>query len=437
MKTRRWSGKRVTAFNNIKERLTRLRERDMYRRRRVVTSPQGPWLDVDGRKLLNFCSNDYLGLAGDQRIRDAFKAGIDNWGSGAGASHLVSGHTAAHHALEEALADFTGRARALLFSSGYAANLGVINALLGVPDHVFEDRLNHASLLDGGRISRAGFHRFAHADMDDLETQLSSTVRPGDDDARRRLIVSDGTFSMDGDLCPLADMVPIAHRHQAWIMIDDAHGFGVLGDQGRGLVDPAHYSTADVPVLMATLGKGLGTFGAFVAGDEDLIETLIQRARTYIYTTALPSAVAVATLQSLKIVTEEGWRRDRLRELVSRFRDGATALGVPLLPSDTPIQPILVGDPARALALSAGLEERGMLVTAIRPPTVPVGTSRLRVTLTAAHEDKDIDSLLEALGELIGGDALATPGGSSDSRSDSPSNNDGPAQNPAEKASRG
>ena len=358
-------------------------------------------LHVDGRNLLNFCSNDYLGLAGDQRIRDAFKAGVDEWGAGAGASHLVTGHTAAHQALEEALAEFTGRPRALLFSSGYAANMGVINALLGLPDHVFEDRLNHASLLDGGWISRAGFHWYGHLDMVDLDAQLS---QPGESEqaskAHRRLIVSDGTFSMDGDLCPLAEMVSVARRHGAWIMVDDAHGFGVRGVGGRGLVDPERYSTDDVPVLMATLGKGLGTFGAFVAGDDALIETLIQRARNYIYTTALPSAVAVATLKSLEIVAAEEWRRERLAELVKRFRDGAAALGIDLPDSETPIQPIRIGDPGRAVAISAELEQRGMLVTAIRPPTVPVGTSRLRVTLTAAHENADVDRLLEALGEL-------------------------------------
>jgi 8-amino-7-oxononanoate synthase len=390
----------VTAFNNIKNRLARLRQRGLYRQRRIVTSPQGRMLHVDGRNLLNFCSNDYLGLAGDQRIRAAFKAGVDEWGAGAGASHLVTGHTAAHQALEEALAEFTGRPRALLFSSGYAANMGVINALLGLPDHVFEDRLNHASLLDGGWISRAGFHWYGHLDMPDLDAQLS---QPGESEqaskAHRRLIVSDGTFSMDGDLCPLAEMVPVARRHGAWIMIDDAHGFGVHGDGGRGLVDPECYSTDDVPVLMATLGKGVGTFGAFVAGDDALIETLIQRARNYIYTTALPSAVAVATLKSLEIVAAEEWRRERLAELVKRFRDGAAALAIDLPDSETPIQPIRIGDPGRAVALSSELERRGMLVTAIRPPTVPAGTSRLRVTLTAAHENADVDRLLEALGE--------------------------------------
>ena len=381
---------RVIAIDNLRNQLQKLQQRDMYRRRRIVGGPQGRTLIVDGRRLLNFCSNDYLGLAGDERIRDAFKAGVDEWGVGAGASHLVCGHTAAHERLEEALAEFTGRPRALLFSSGYAANLGAINALLGIPDHVFEDRLNHASLLDGGWISRARFHWFEHRDMRDLEAQLA-------DSDHRRLIVSDGTFSMDGDLCRLDELVDVARRHQAWVMIDDAHGFGVHGKNGCGLVDPDKYDTTDVPLLMATLGKGIGTVGAFIAGDEVFIETLIQRARNYIYTTALPSAAAVATLRSLEIVVAEEWRRERLLELVRRFRDGAKGLGFDLLHSETPIQPMLIGDPGRAVALSASLEERGMFVTAIRPPTVPVGTSRLRITLTAAHETEDIDRLLEAL----------------------------------------
>jgi len=395
----------MTAFDNLQSRLAKLKRRDMYRRRRVVAGPQGRKIIVDGRSLLNFCSNDYLGLAGDPRIRDAFKAGADAWGVGAGASHLVCGHTAAHHELEAALADFTGRPRALLFSSGYAANMGIINALLGSRDRIFEDRLNHASLLDGGWISRADFNWFEHRDMVNLETALANSGESESHDpagARpdaRTLIVSDGTFSMDGDVCPLQDLVAVAGRCGAWLMIDDAHGFGVHGTGGRGLVDPAHYTTADVPVLMATLGKGLGTFGAFVAGDDALIETLIQRARNYIYTTALPSAVAVATLRSLEIVAAEEWRREHLGELIARFRAGAAGLDYELLPSDTPIQPILVGRPDRAIALSAQLEERGMLVTAIRPPTVPVGGSRLRITLTAAHETKDIDRLLDALQE--------------------------------------
>ena len=387
----------MKSFDDIPGRLARLAKRHLYRRRRVVESPQARVLVVEGRELLNFCSNDYLGLAGDARIAAAFRAGVDRWGVGSGASHLVCGHTAAHHELEEALADFTGRERSLLFSSGYAANLGTLNALVGARDHVFEDRLNHASLIDGGRINGAGFHWYAHADAADLAAQLEAVAgEPG-----RALIVTDGTFSMDGDRAPLDALVPLAHRHDAWLMIDDAHGIGVHGEQGRGLVDPARYGAADVPVLMGTLGKAFGTCGAFVAGDAATIEFLVQRARNYIYSTALPSAVAAATCASLAIVREEEWRRVRLRERVDRFRAGARAAGLELAASDSPIQPVIVGESARALEVGAALEERGLLVTPIRPPTVPQGTARLRVTLTAAHEPADVDRLVAALAEVV------------------------------------
>jgi 8-amino-7-oxononanoate synthase len=382
----------LARFRNIAKRLADLRRRNMYRRRRVLDSPQGREVIVEGRRLLNFCSNDYLGLAADDRVRDAFRQAIAQWGVGAGASHLVCGHTRAHHELEQALAGFTGRPRALLFSSGYAANMGTVAALVGAGDIVLEDRLNHASLLDGGWISRAEFAWYRHADTADLAAQLAARRDAGG----HRLIVSDGTFSMDGDLCPLDEIVRLAREHGAWIMVDDAHGMGVHGREGCGLVDPMRYSLEDVPVLMGTLGKAFGTAGAFVAGSEDLIELLIQRARTYIYTTALPAAVATATLASLAIARAEQWRRQRLRELILRFRRGASELGLRLLDSATPIQPVVVGDPGLAVRMSQALEERGMLVTAIRPPTVPVSTSRLRVTLTAAHDDADVDRLLEA-----------------------------------------
>jgi len=369
----------------------------MYRQRRIVDSPQGRELIVDGRRLLNFCSNDYLGLANDGRIRKALKDGIDRWGVGAGAAHLVCGHTTAHHALEEALADMTGRARALFFSSGYAANLGVINALVGSQDHVFEDRLNHASLLDGGWISRAQFHWYAHGNMTALDTGLAAAA-----DGRRLLVVTDGVFSMDGDCCPLDELVSVTAHRGAWLMIDDAHGFGVVGERGCGMVDPIRYGTGEVPVLMATLGKAVGTTGAFVAGDEDLIEFLIQRARNYIYTTALPAAIAAATCESLAIVMAEGWRREHLAGLIGRFRDGMRVAGIELPPSTTPIQPVIVGDADAALALSRTLEKRGFLITAIRPPTVPSGTARLRITLTAAHDADDVDRLVAALADALG-----------------------------------
>ena len=383
-------------FDDIHRYLDGLRARNLYRRRRTLDSPQGREVVVDGRRLLNFCSNDYLGLAGDPRVREAFKAAIARWGTGAGASHLVCGHTAAHEALELALAEFTGRPRTLLYSSGYGANVGVINALLSRGDFVFEDRLNHASLLDGGRISQASFIWFDHLDTVHLERELDTVA----DATGRKLIGSDGTFSMDGDQCLLDDTIAIAKRHRAWIMIDDAHGMGVHGQHGVGLVDPQRYSTDEVPVLIGTLGKAFGTSGAFVAGDEGLIETLIQRSRNYIYTTAMPSALAAATLASLEIARAEEWRREHLARLIDRFRTGASTIGFSVMPSVSPIQPLVVGDPARALAMSGALEERGFLITAIRPPTVPEGTSRLRITLTAAHEASDIDHLLEALASI-------------------------------------
>ena len=387
----------MPSFSRIADRLADLRARDMYRRRRVVEGPQGRELRVDGRTLLNFCSNDYLGLAAEPRVAESLARGAVRWGAGSGASHLVCGHTAAHHELEEALARFTGRPRALVFSSGYAANLGTIGALLGPGDRVLEDRLNHASLLDGGWISRAAFERYRHGDVADLAARLDRA--PAGEGAT--LVVSDGTFSMDGDLCPLEGIVDAARARGAWVMIDDAHGLGVHGPGGRGVVDPARFGTAEVPVLVGTLGKAFGTAGAFVAGEAELVEWLIQRARTYIYTTALPAAVAAATVTSLAIAEAEDWRRERLRELVARFRAGAATLGLALPDSSTPIQPVIVGEPARALALSAALERAGLLVTAIRPPTVPAGTSRLRVTFTAAHEPADVDRLLEALGDAL------------------------------------
>ncbi len=386
----------MTNFADIDARLRQREAEGLYRRRRTVMSAQGRVLAVDGRELLNFCSNDYLGLANDARVRAAFKQGVDDWGVGSGASHLVCGHAAVHHELEEALAAFTGRQRALLFSSGYAANLGAVNALVGRGDHVLEDKLNHASLLDGGLLSGARFRRYRHRDPADLAGKLAASG-----DAGRKLVVSDGTFSMDGTTCDIAATAGVAAAHDAWFMVDEAHSLGVLGADGRGLVAGAAIGTAAVQVLIGTLGKAFGTQGGFVAGDTGLIETLIQHARTYIYSTALPPAVAAATLASLRIAQAEEWRRERLRELVARFRSGAAQLGLQLMDSATPIQPVVIGAEAGALAASAALEDRGILVTAIRPPTVPAGSSRLRITLTAAHDDADVDRLLTALGESL------------------------------------
>lgn len=380
-------------FGDLETNLDTLRSQRLYRTRRIIESPQGREIVVDGRTLLNFSSNDYLGLASDPRIAQAFQEGIRTWGTGSGASHLISGHTSAHHALEEELADFVERPRVLLYGSGYAANVGVINALLSVGDQIFEDRLNHASLLDGGWISRAEFHWFEHRDVH----QLHCMVTERSDRQCRRLIVSDGVFSMDGDQCRLDDLITIAQRTDSWLQIDDAHGIGVYGKHGKGTVDPERYTTQDVPVLIGTLGKSFGTAGAFVAGAEALIETLIQRSRNYIFTTAMPAALACATSRSLKIVESESWRRDRLTSLVRRFQDGVKSLNLPASESDAPIQPLLLSDTETTLTVARSLEEQGCFVVPIRPPTVPVGTSRLRITFTAAHSEADVDQLLEGL----------------------------------------
>ncbi|MEW6727753.1 MAG: 8-amino-7-oxononanoate synthase [Pseudomonadota bacterium] len=378
----------------LRQRLAERHAANLYRRPRVVEGPSMPQRVVDGRPVLSFCSNDYLGLASHPQVIAAFKRGADEYGVGSGAAHLVNGHTRAHQALEEELAAFTGRERALLFSTGYMANLGVIGALVGRGDAVFEDRLNHASLLDGGLLSGARFKRYPHADANALAGLLAES------DAGERLVVTDGVFSMDGDLAPLPDLATLAHQHDAWLMVDDAHGLGVLGARGRGTVEHFGLGAMEVPVLMGTLGKALGTAGAFVAGDADLIEWLIQAARPYIYTTAMPAALAEATRASLHLVHEEPWRREHLRTLITRFRAGAGQLGLRLMPSDTPIQPILVGDAGEALGLSQRLWAAGIQVTAIRPPTVPQGTARLRVTFSAAHSLQDVDILLTALENL-------------------------------------
>ncbi|AAU92556.1 8-amino-7-oxononanoate synthase [Methylococcus capsulatus str. Bath] len=375
--------------------LAEIKARDAYRWRRIVESPQDTRVVIDGAPRVNFCSNDYLGLANHPAVREAFRRGVDRWGVGSGASHLVCGHSAAHHALEEELAEFTGRPRALLFSTGYMANLGVVSALAGRGDTVFEDRLNHASLLDGGLLSGARFRRYRHADARALEAALAESR------AETRLVVTDGVFSMDGDLAPLPELARVARDGRAWLMVDDAHGLGVLGAEGRGTLEHFGLGAPEVPVLVGTLGKALGTFGAFVAGSESLIDYLIQRARTYVYTTALPPAVAEATRVSLRLVREEPERRERLRCNVRRFRAGAASLGFGLGDLPGPIQPLVIGANADALEASRRLGERGFLVSAIRPPTVQAGTARLRITLSAAHSNEQIDGLLEALADAV------------------------------------
>ena len=354
----------------------------------------GVHVQVGGQDLVAFCSNDYLGLAAHPRVVEAFVSAARQWGVGSGAAHLVSGHCSEHHALEDELAEFTGRPRALLFSTGYMANLAVITTLLGRGDRVLEDRLNHASLLDAGLASGARFARFPHADAAALRERLA---QPGEG---RTLVATDGVFSMDGDVAPLRALADACLAHRAWLHVDDAHGLGVLGRTGRGSLEAAGLGLQEVPVLMGTLGKALGTFGAFVAGSDELVETLLQRARTYIYTTAVPPAVAAATRAALRVLQEEPWRRERVLAHAARFRREAAELGLCLLPSATPIQAVVIGDEGAAVAASDALRSQGLWIPAIRPPTVPAGTSRLRITFSAAHGDADVDRLLESLGQL-------------------------------------
>ena len=384
----------TTGFYDFDGELQSLNQQSLYRQRRVVESPQSVLMQLDGRQVVNFCSNDYLGLANHPEVIAAFKRGVDQYGVGSGSAHLICGHSHAHHALEEALAAFTGRERALLFSTGYMANLGVISALVGRGDSVLEDRLNHASLLDGGLLSGARFQRYQHNQLDDLQARLATSKG-------KALIVSDGVFSMDGDLALLPDLADLAKQHDAGLLIDDAHGFGVLGVNGGGVVEHFGLSQQQVPILMGTLGKAFGTFGAFIAGSDALIEYLIQKARTYVFTTAMPAAVAEATRVSLRLLQQEAWRRQHLQALISRFRAGAEQQGLQLIDSATAIQPIILGDSESALLASQRLLAQGFWVSAIRPPTVPAGTARLRITFSSLHTEQQVDALLEALPKAL------------------------------------
>jgi 8-amino-7-oxononanoate synthase len=381
--------------DQLPARLAEIEAQGLYRRRRVLEKAGGVEAVLDGRRLVNFCGNDYLGLADHPGVVAVMRKAAEEYGVGSGASHLVSGHGPSHRALEEELAEFTGRERAMLFSTGYMANQGVIGSLVGRGDWVFADRLNHASLLDGALLSGARLKRYAHGRADGLRACLAECPAEG------RLVVTDGVFSMDGDMAPLPALAAAAREAGAWMMVDDAHGLGVVGPTGRGVAEHFGLGAADIPVLMCTLGKAFGTFGAFVAGGGDLIEYLVQRARTYVYTTALPPAVAEATRASLRLVREESWRRDKLRGLIGRFREGAAHLGLHLMDSQTPIQPVLVGGNDEALHASQRLLDAGFFVAAIRPPTVPAGSARLRVTLSAIHEESQVDGLLDALGKAI------------------------------------
>lgn len=363
-----------------------------YRQNRLRIGEQGVHIHLGDKTILSFCSNDYLGLAAHPAIKKAFKQAVDKEGVGSGAAHLLTGHSFYHQALEEKLADFTGQQRVLLFSTGYMANLGVIDGLLTRGDTVIQDKWNHASLLDGGRLTDADQLRYPHADMKLLHKRLHTAAT-----AKHRLIVSDGVFSMDGDIAPLPEIMALSEQHRAAVLIDDAHGFGVIGEGGRGTVSHYQIAADKAPIVVGTLGKAIGTGGAFVAADELVIETLIQQARSYVYTTAQPPAIAAATLVSLELVENEQWRRDKLQQLIQQFRQGAEQLGLELMPSMTPIQPVIIGDDKQALEIGARLEQQGILVGVIRPPTVPKNTARLRITFSAAHTEQDVDRLLVAL----------------------------------------
>ncbi|MEP6881931.1 MAG: 8-amino-7-oxononanoate synthase [Dokdonella sp.] len=366
-------------------------QNDLQRRMRAISQVDGCYIVVDGKRLQNFASNDYLGLAQHPRLVEALIDAAKQWGVGASAAHLLGGHRDEHAALESELAAWTGRERAMLFSTGYMANLGVMQTLLDPRAVCIQDKLNHICLIDGARLSGARLKRYVHADIDSARRQLDS------DPAAAALLASDGVFSMDGDVAPLRELAALCREQQATLMIDDAHGLGVLGPKGEGCVAEAGLGTDEVPVLMATLGKALGVAGAFVAGSSTLIEGLIQFARTQIYTTAMPPALAAATRVAVRLARDESWRREKLQRLIVQFRDGAARRGIRLTPSHTPIQPILIGDSAMAIGASARLEAAGFFVPAIRPPTVPENAARLRVTFSAAHEEADIERLLEAL----------------------------------------
>lgn len=375
--------------------LAALRTQDLYRSRRVVEGSHGARIVVDGQACVNFCSNDYLGLAGDQRIAAAAAGALSN-GVGSGASALVSGYNREHALLEEALAAYVQRPRALLFSSGWAANLGVLRALLGRGDTLIADELNHASLIDGARLSGATTVRVPHADAAGFAAALAGPH------AGQALIATDSLFSMDGDLAPLPRLAQLATAHGAVLLVDDAHGFGVLGD-GRGALFEGVAAPLAADIYMAGFGKALGTAGAFVAGSEALIEFLIQRARTFVFSTAPPPVLAAATRASLALIaSDEGVaRRAHLNALIARFRRGCAQLGIALSPSRTAIQPLVLGLDARALAVSRALLQQGYWVAAIRPPTVAAGTARLRITLTAAHTVDEVDGLVTALAQAL------------------------------------
>jgi 8-amino-7-oxononanoate synthase len=381
-------------WDELQGELDALAAEGLQRRRRVLDSPCGPVCTVDGREVISFCSNDYLGLANNPQLIATAQAAAAQWGVGSGASHLVSGHLRPHEALEVALAEFVGFPRALSFSTGYMANLAIVPALVGRGDAVFADKLNHASLIDAAQLTHADSRRYAHGDVAALSAMLESSS------ARRKLILTDAVFSMDGDIAPLPELLELAERHDAWLVIDDAHGFGVLGEHGRGSLSHFSLPASRRVVLMGTLGKAAGVAGAFVAADALVIEWLLQRARSYIFTTAASPITAATLVKAVKLIAAADDGRANLVRHIAQLRAGLAGTRWRLLHSDTAIQPIIVGDNAEAVRIAEALLERGLWVPAIRPPTVPKGTARLRVSLSAAHTEAHIAALVDALKAL-------------------------------------
>ena len=378
-------------MNNLATELDKLRQGHLFRSRNLSSATQSIEPVINGQRVLSFCSNDYLGLANHPKIIDSYIKAAKKYGVGAGASHLITGHHQSHHALEEELAEFIGSEKTLLFSTGYMANLGVVNSLASRNTTIFEDRLNHASLVDAGIISRAQLKRYGHLNIEELQQKLNNEKN------KAKLILTDGVFSMDGTISQVVKLQTIAKNQNATLIIDDAHGIGVLGKHGKGCTEEK--LTTDT-ILVGTLGKAFGTFGAFVAAEQEIIEWCIQRARTYIYTTALPPSIAEATRTSLQLVREESWRREKLHSLVKRFREYAMQMGLPISTSITPIQPIILGSAATAVNMSEELLHKGILVSAIRPPTVPQNTARLRISFSATHTENHVDQLVESLVEV-------------------------------------
>jgi 8-amino-7-oxononanoate synthase len=380
-------------YSDSTRRLHSRKSNGLYRHRLTLEGSQGAHVSIAGQNYLSFCSNDYLGLANHPELIEAVCEGAHQYGVGAGASHLIIGHHTSHHKLEEMLANFTGFPRALLFSSGYMANAGVVTALVGRGDEIYSDKLNHASLNDAAMLSHAKWIRYPHLDLAILEQRLSVSQ------ANCKLVITDAVFSMDGDIAPVTELLALCEKYNAWLLLDDAHGFGVLGNQGRGIVSHFNFSSPRI-IYMATLGKAAGVSGAFVAGQEVVIETLIQYARSYIYTTAMPPLLSYTLLKSLVLIKREGWRRRKLIQLTDHLKKELQLLRWNLLPSDTPIQPVIIGGNSEVMQIRNALQERGILIPAIRPPTVPKNSARLRISLSAAHSTKDIERLAAALREL-------------------------------------